>query len=97
MIPLEAYGNIRYYYGTGLIMDIAEKTPIPHRLNLLNALSSNRLCYCGTDRTFQFANEAYAETLKLRPDQIIGRSLVDVLGPDAYATILPYIETVLKG
>src|SRR6185436_17711069 len=39
----------------------------------------------------------YADWLGLPPDQIAGRLIVDVIGPDAFATIQPHVERVLQG
>ena len=44
-----------------------------------------------------FVSAAYAEMLGLRPDQISGRPIVDVVGKEGFATILPHIQRVLKG
>jgi two-component system cell cycle sensor histidine kinase/response regulator CckA len=55
------------------------------------------LAQCSRDQRFRFVNRAYAERLGLLPEDIVGRSLADVLGKDASAVIDPYIRRVLDG
>lgn len=55
------------------------------------------LTQCSRDLTYTFANRACAQTLNLEPDQIIGKSIREVLGDDAFKNIKPQIEQVLQG
>lgn len=43
------------------------------------------------------ANEAYVEWFGMSPEHIRGRHISEILGPDVYASNLPYIEGVLRG
>jgi PAS domain S-box-containing protein len=43
------------------------------------------------------ANSAYARLAGLPMDQVMGRRLVDVIGEDAWETVRPYVERVLRG
>lgn len=52
---------------------------------------------CSRDLHYLSANRAYAEFVGLPADEIVGRPLVDVLGPAAFETIRPYVERVLAG
>jgi PAS domain S-box-containing protein len=49
------------------------------------------------DLRYQKANIAAARLLNTTPERIIGRSVEDVIGPEALAAIRPYIERVLSG
>src|SRR6185369_6598660 len=49
------------------------------------------------DQRYTFVNRAYAQLLGLTPDQIIGKHVTEILGPDAYESVRPYIERVLEG
>jgi PAS domain S-box-containing protein len=55
------------------------------------------LTRCNRDLRCISANRAYAEIAGLPVDQIVGRSLVEILGPEALETIRPYIDSVLRG
>jgi len=52
---------------------------------------------CSRDRRYLWVNPSYAAWLKLLPQDIIGRPIIDVVGRDAYQAILPNIEAVLSG
>jgi PAS domain S-box-containing protein len=42
-------------------------------------------------------NRAYASMLNRDPNDIIGRRVEDVIGPEGYNAIRPYIERALQG
>ncbi len=46
---------------------------------------------------YQFVNQRYAAWFNRRAEQILGRSMQEVMPPDVYDTILPYINGVLMG
>jgi PAS domain S-box-containing protein len=52
---------------------------------------------CGKDRRYHWANRCYADWLGLSPDDVIGRPIIDVVGPEGYNAIAPHIERVLAG
>jgi PAS domain S-box-containing protein len=52
---------------------------------------------CDADETFLAVNESYAARFGLRPAQIIGRRVLDVVGRDAYLEVAPFIRRVLEG
>jgi PAS domain S-box-containing protein len=49
------------------------------------------------DLRYLWASKQYLELRGCSADQVIGRSMQQVLGPAAFAAILPYIERVLAG
>ncbi|HEY9230510.1 MAG TPA: ATP-binding protein, partial [Blastocatellia bacterium] len=55
------------------------------------------LTQCSRDQYYSFVNRAYAEMFGLVPEQIIGQPISNVIGEEAYKTILPHIEQVLQG
>ncbi len=55
------------------------------------------LLRCSKDLRYVYVNRAYANMLGLQPQEIIGRSIVELIGADAFDTIRPYIEQVLLG
>lgn len=46
---------------------------------------------------YRFVNQNFANLHALQPTDIIGKSMIEVLGEAVYARIKPYIETVLTG
>src|SRR4051812_46575368 len=67
------------------------------RLRFISDHSPVLLVYFGADKIYKFVNKPYAERFGLRPQDIVGRSLVEMLGEEAYASIEPYVEDVLRG
>ncbi len=53
--------------------------------------------YCSADKKFLFVNKAYADWYGTTPEQIIGKSLVELLGEEGVETIRPYYERALRG
>jgi PAS domain S-box-containing protein len=55
------------------------------------------LARCRQDMTYRFVSEAYAKMLGRRPEDIIGKRLIQVLGDAAFDVVEPYIQQVLEG
>jgi two-component sensor histidine kinase/integral membrane sensor domain MASE1 len=55
------------------------------------------LTRCSRDLRFRFVSESYAAMLGRRPEDIVGKLLVDVIGKQAFGTIIPHIGKVLRG
>lgn len=55
------------------------------------------LVRCDKNHHFRFVNRGYAERFHRSPEDFIGRSLAEMLGQDAYDSLIPYIEAVLSG
>ncbi|TNC48591.1 PAS domain S-box protein [Rubellimicrobium rubrum] len=51
----------------------------------------------GRDRRFQFVNRAYEEWFGRRREDLIGRSVEEVIGPEASAQARPHLDRVLSG
>lgn len=66
-------------------------------LRLITDHSPVLIAYVGTDRTYKFVNKPYAERFGLRRQDIVGRTIRDVLGEEAYASIEPYVDAALRG
>ena len=52
---------------------------------------------CSSDLRYLFVSPAYADMLGRPPTEIAGRSILEVVGEEGFATILPHIQRVLKG
>jgi PAS domain S-box-containing protein len=55
------------------------------------------IAHCDKDRRFKFVNEGYAARLGLRPEALVGKSVPEVLGKEAYESFRQYVEAVLSG
>lgn len=66
-------------------------------LRLITDHSPVLIAYIGADRTYKFVNKLYAERFGLRQQDIVGRTIRDVIGEEAYANIEPYVDAALRG
>src|SRR5262245_12630553 len=66
-------------------------------LRLITDHSPVLIAYIGTDRTYKFVNKPYAERFGLRQQDLVGRTIRDVLGEEVYASIEPYVDAALRG
>jgi len=66
-------------------------------LRLITDRSPVLIAYIGTDGTYKFVNKPYAERFGLRQQDLVGRTIRDVLGEEAYASIEPYVDAALRG
>ena len=53
------------------------------------------IAHCDAERRFVFVNRAYAARFGLTPDELVGRSVAEMLGAEAYETIRPYVDRIL--
>ena len=55
------------------------------------------LTHCSRDLRYLFVSEAYATMIARAANEVIGKSIIDIIGPEGFETIRPHIETVLRG
>jgi len=55
------------------------------------------LTRCSRDLRYLYVSRAYAEMLGMRPEEINGRPIVEVMGEERFRQIEPYIRRVLQG
>jgi len=55
------------------------------------------IAYWDKDQRCQFANQAYLEWFGFDPEKLIGKSMLELLGPELHAKNLPYIQGALRG
>jgi PAS domain S-box-containing protein len=55
------------------------------------------LVHCDRDARYTFVNTPYSARFRLRPHDLIGRHISDVVGPVAYEALQPYVERALSG
>src|SRR5262252_5515836 len=66
-------------------------------LTQITDLTPTLLVRCGRDLRYLFANRPAAGFLGFAPEEIVGKTIREILGDSAFTTILPYIERVLQG
>jgi PAS domain S-box-containing protein len=88
----------------GLCSDITERKQADEALRVKEAeleLVTTRtpllLTRCTRDRRYVFVNRACADFLERPKEEIVGKTVLEVLGPEAYATIKRFIDRVLDG
>ena len=52
---------------------------------------------CSADFRYLWANQAYADWLRRPLREIVGRSILDVMGKEAFEALLPHFKRVLSG
>ncbi len=67
------------------------------RLSLLMDLVPALFSYIDREKRFQFANAQYQHMFGMSAEELIGKSVNNVLEPDAYAIAAPFIERALSG
>ena len=67
------------------------------RLRLIMDAIPALIAYVDAGECYRFANRGYAEWFGLDKDAIVGRSIVEVFGPEAYAQIKPHLEQAASG
>ncbi|OYW77503.1 MAG: hypothetical protein B7Z37_03905 [Verrucomicrobia bacterium 12-59-8] len=67
------------------------------QLRLITDNTPVMLVQCSRDLRYTFVNRAYANMLRLEPEEIIGRPIIDILGKKAWGIIRPKITQVLRG
>jgi len=55
------------------------------------------LTRCSRDLRYQFVSRSYAEMLGRRPEDLAGKSILEVMGQEGFDKILPHITKVLQG
>jgi PAS domain S-box-containing protein len=55
------------------------------------------LTCCSSDLRYLFVSEACARMLGRRPEEVVGKKIVEVIGETGFNTILPHIKAVLSG
>lgn len=77
--------------------DPAERRPSRRAQYALIDLLPVPVTECSRDLRYRWANPAYLEWIGLPAREVVDRPIVEVLGPDVFATLRPYIDRVLAG
>src|SRR6266850_1929662 len=66
-------------------------------LQLISDAVPALISYIDRDRRYRFCNRAYTEWFGLRQDQVIGKTMREVLGDSAWRVFKPYINRCFEG
>ena len=96
-------GNIVRFVGT--VLDITERRSAEDALRasetqlrfVTDHAAAMLIAHCDAQGRYIFVNEPYARRFGLTRSEIVGRTVRDVLGEAAYATIEPHVNAALRG
>jgi len=96
---LEMVSDIGLQFGQFIERKRAEKSlrAKESQLRLITDSAPVMLVQCNSDGRYLFVNREYAERFGLTPEQIIGKTLPEVLGQDAYEVIRTHVQRALQG
>ena len=66
-------------------------------LKIVTESMSALISRCSRELKYLWVSKPYADWIGRLPDEIVGRSIEEVLGDEAYEQLLPYFERVLSG
>lgn len=67
------------------------------QLQLIVDTAAVSITYVDTSETYRFSNKPYAARFGLTPEQIVGRTVREIVGEEAYSWIATRIRTALTG
>ncbi|MDQ0036711.1 diguanylate cyclase (GGDEF)-like protein/PAS domain S-box-containing protein [Variovorax boronicumulans] len=98
----DKHGKVEYF--SGLMRDIsAAKTAeralreSEHRLRMVTDHLPALISYLDRDLRFRFANKAYQDWFDVHPEQLLGLSLREFYGDEAWAQMEPHMRAALAG
>ncbi|MGH8850747.1 MAG: sensor domain-containing protein [Casimicrobiaceae bacterium] len=99
---LDAAGKVRGLYCTEYDIHDLKLTEqaLATREEQLRLFTDNipePVVYVDLDRHYTFVNDAFVSLVGIGRDQIIGKSVKDVLGPEAFAFQQPFIDRAARG
>ncbi len=66
-------------------------------LQLVTASMAASVTRCSKDLRYLWVNQGYSDWVRRPVEQIVGKSIVDVIGKDAFDKLLPHFKRVLAG
>ena len=66
-------------------------------LRLVTDVAPAYIAHCDRDGRYLFVNRPFADRFQLTPEQVIGRTLQELLGSEVYERLQPHIEAALRG
>ena len=101
------FHNVAAKLGDGLVVWFTETTQAKkaeaqlrasrEELRRVTDIASVMLAHCDRENRYLFVNRAYAARFGLTPDQVVGRTIPEVVGQRAFAAFEQYTLQVLAG
>jgi PAS domain S-box-containing protein len=66
-------------------------------LELVAETTPHILTRCSRDLRYRFVNRSAAAQFGLEPEEMVGRSIAEIMGEESFAVIKPHVEKVLRG
>ena len=93
--PLRDAAGQRYV--GSITLDVTESKRAEDELQLVTDTMSAAVIRCDADTRIRWVNRVYCEWIARAFDDIVGRPLVEVIGPGPLGEIRPHIAAVLRG
>jgi PAS domain S-box-containing protein len=105
VFPRDVAGIIVCLFSSGIIIALGEamrasRRRAQHSVEQLQIVARGMrapVTRCSRDLEYTWVNKAYSDWLGRPADEITGRPIADVIGPQAFAQLLPYFQRVLNG
>jgi PAS domain S-box-containing protein len=95
-IPVrDASGCITRWCGTSTDIDAQKRAH--EELRLVTDHADVLLAHCDSEARYVFVNKAYTRRFGLTPEDVLGKTLIEVLGSAVYERIEPYVNRALAG
>src|SRR5262249_53458765 len=83
--------------GVWVFTDITPFKGAGERLKAITNSLPALIAFGGADERYEFCNDAYEQWFGMRPDQVVGRQVREVVGEKAYLEIRGYVHRALRG
>jgi PAS domain S-box-containing protein len=70
---------------------------LAEQLRLVTETMAAPVALCSSELRYLWISRSYAEWLNRSPEDVVGRQLVEILGAEAFAKLLPRFQAVLSG
>ena len=91
----DEHGNVTAWYG--VTTDIHDRYQREAELQSVINNTPFMMTRCSRDLRYRFVSRTYAEMVHLKPEQVNGKPIAEIMGEQGLNTIRPYIDQVLQG
>lgn len=88
-------GAIERWCGTSTDIDAQKRAH--EELRLVTDHADVLLAHCDTGTRYLFVNKAYTKRFKLEPEEVLGKTVEEIVGRTTYRSIEPYVKLALAG
>ena len=87
----------RYQQEVKILEEKATALDLSERYSIVADGIPSLIAHVNRDERYIYVNKAYADWIQLPREQIVGKSVLDIIGNDTYELSRPYIQGVLNG